>query len=114
MTGLTPVGGNKNYFKELRLKRQQKTQAAEAGAKSSTPVAEATIPIIVVPTPDNACPLVNPKKRTTDDHGKDRGRSSRRHGERSSSGKSLKRGRGVEGLSSSSFDFFSHDLRREQ
>jgi len=90
MAGLTAEGGNKDYFKELRLKRQQKAQAAEAGVGSSTLVVEATIPITMVSAPDSARPHVNPKKRTKYDHGKDRGRSSRHHGERSSSGKSSK------------------------
>jgi len=111
MAGLTPAGGNKDYFKELRLKRQQRAQAVEAGVESSTLVAKAPIPIVVVSGPDTNRPPVNPKKRSKDDHGKDRGRSSRCHGERSSSSKSPKRGRGVGGSSSSDLDFFSHDLR---
>jgi len=111
MVGLTLTGGNKDYFKELRLKRQQRAQAAEAGAGSSTLAAKAVVPTAVVLGPDTSCPPVNPKKRTNDDHGKDRGRSSRRHGEHSSLGKFPKRGRGVGGSSSSDLDFFSHDLR---
>jgi len=92
MASPTPTGGNKDYFKELRLKWQQRAQVAEAGARSSTPAAEATIPITVVSGPNTSRPPANPKKRTKDDHGKDRGRSSRRHREYSSSGKSPKRG----------------------
>jgi len=89
MASLTPTGGSKDYFKELRLKRQQRAQTIVAGVGSSTPVAEAVIPITMVPGPDTSRPPANPKKRTKDDH---RGRSSRRHGEHSSSGKSSKRG----------------------
>jgi len=58
---------------------------------SVTPNAEAAIPIIVVPTSETNRPT-NPKKRK-EDHGRDRGKSSRHHGERSSSGRSPKRGR---------------------
>jgi len=110
MVGLTLTGGNKDYFKELRLKRQQRAQTAETGAGSFTSATEAAVPIIVVSGPDATRPPVNPKKRTKDDHGKDQGRYSRRHGELSS-GKSPKRGRGVGGSSSGGLDFFSHDLR---
>jgi len=71
MTSLTPKGGNKEYFKELRLKRQQKAQVAKTSVGSSTPTAEAAISITAVSGPDTTRPPVNPKKKTKDDHGKD-------------------------------------------
>jgi len=70
MASLTLADGNKEYFKELRLKRQQRAQVAEAGVGSSTPAAKATIPITVVSGPDTSRPSANPNKRTKDDHGK--------------------------------------------
>jgi len=75
---------------------------------SGTPDAEAAIPITVVPAAEADSPT-NPKKRK-EDHGKDRGKSSRRHGEHSSSGRSPKRGRLPGGPGSSGPDFLGHDL----
>jgi len=68
---------------------------------SGTPDAKAAIPITVVP----AAETDRPKKRK-----EDRGKSSRRHGERSSSGRSPKRGQLPGGPSSSGPDFLGHDL----
>jgi len=90
---MAPTCDNMDYFRELCLKRQaQRAGRAEIGDGSSTPVAEAVVPITVVPTPESTRPPINPKKRMKEDHGKDCGRSSRRHGERSPSGKSPRKG----------------------
>jgi len=98
MAGLMLTDGNKDYFKEPRLKRQQQlAERVEIGVGSSTPIAKATIPIPMVSTPNSTRPPINPKKRK-EEHGKDRGRSSRRHGERSSR-KSPKGGRVAGGQS---------------
>ena len=75
---------------------------------SAMPIAEAAIPLTTVPAAETNRPP-NPKKRK-EDHGKDRGKSSRRHGDRSSSGKSPKRGRVAGGSSSSDPDFLGHKL----
>ena len=79
MASLVPPGGKKDYFRELRLKRQaQMTARGDTPGGSSTPDAEAAIPITVVLAAEADRPT-NPKKRK-EDHGKDRGKSSRRHG----------------------------------
>jgi len=89
------AGSNNDYFRELRLKRQaQRAGSVELGVKSAMPVAEGNRPPI------------NPKKRK-----EDRGRSSRHHRERSSLGKSPKRGRAAGGSSSTDPKFLDHDLQ---
>jgi len=109
MASLVPPGGKKDYFRELRLKRQAQMAArGETSGGSATPNAEATIPITTVPTIETSRP-VNPKKRK-EDHGKDCGRSSWRHGERFSSGRSPKRGQLPGGLGASGPDFLGHEL----
>ena len=109
MASLVLPGGKKDYFRELRLKRQAQMAArGDMPGGSGTLDAEAAIPITVVPAAEADRPT-NPKKRK-EDHGKDPGKSSRRHGERSSSGRSPKRGRLPGGPSSSGPDFLGHDL----
>ena len=71
-------------------------ERAELGVGSSTSVVEAIVLITMVAAPEGNRPSINSKNRK-EDHGKDHGRSSRRHGECSSSGKSPKRGRVVGG-----------------
>jgi len=108
MASLVPPDGKKDYFCELRLKREaRKAERDGTLGDSSTPV-EAAIPITTIPGPKAQLLSINSKKRK-EEHGKDRGKSSRRHGDRSP-GKSPKRGRGVGG-SSSGPDFLGHDLR---
>jgi len=63
---------------------------------SDIPNVEVVVPITTVLVLEAIRPS-NPKRRK-EDHGRDREKSSRRHGERSSSGRSPKRGR-VAGLS---------------
>jgi len=65
----------------------------------------------VVPTSKNTLPPVNPKKKTNEDHGKDRGRSSWHQGEHFSLGKSPRRGRVTGGSSSIDLNFLGHDLQ---
>lgn len=93
MVSMTPTSINKDYFWELHLKRQaQMAKRAELGVGSSTSVVEAIVLIIVVATPEGNRPPIN-SKNMKEGHGKDHGRSSRRHRECSSLGKSPKRGR---------------------
>jgi len=62
MASLTLASGNKDYFKELHLKRQQRAQNVEAGAGSSTPAVEAAIPINVVSEQDTSRPHSTPAR----------------------------------------------------
>ena len=111
MASLVPLGGKKDYFRELRLKRQaRKVEGGEVSGGFATPIAEVTIALTTVPAVETNCPPTNPKKRKKD-YGKGCGKSSRRHGERSSSGKSPKRGRVAGGSSSSDPDFLGHELK---
>ncbi|KAK7382366.1 hypothetical protein VNO80_01217 [Phaseolus coccineus] len=106
MASLVPPGGKKDYFRQLRLKRQaQKAEREGMPGGSATPVVEAAVPITTVPAAEAVRPPSNPKRRK-----EDRGKSSRRHGERSSSGRSPKRGRLTGGPSSSGPDFLGHEL----
>jgi len=89
---------------------RRQAQRAERGVRSSTHAVEAAILIIVVPATESTCPLINPKKRTKEDHRKDHGRSFRCHIECSTSGKSPKKGHGTRGSSSTNLDFLGHDL----
>jgi len=109
MASLVPPGGKKDYFRELCLKRQAR-QVERGDALGGPPmlVAEAAIPLATVPAAETTRPP-NPKKRK-EEHGRDRGKSSRRHGNRSSSGKSPKRGRLAGGSSSGDPDFLGHEL----
>jgi len=109
MAGMALTDDNKDYFRELCLKRQaQRVQRDKIGVGSSTHVVEAVIPIIVVSASESNRPPMNPKKRTKKDHEKDHGRYSRCHGERSSSGKSPRRDHMVWGSSSTDPDFLGH------
>ena len=109
MASLVPLGGKKDYFHEFRLKRQaRQAERGDVPGGSAMPIAEAVIPLTTVPAAETTRPP-NPKKRK-EDHGKDCGKSSRCHGDRSSSGKSPKRGRLAGGSSSSDPDFLGHEL----
>jgi len=108
MASLVPPGGKKDYFSELRLNREaRKAERDGTLGDSSTPV-EAAIHITTISGPEAQMLSINPKKRK-EEHGKDWGKASRCHGDRSPE-RSPKQGRGVGG-SSSDPDFLGHDLR---
>jgi len=110
MASLVLPSGKKDYFQELRLKRQaRQAEGGEVPGGSVTPIAEVAIPLTTVPASEVNRPPSNPKKRK-EEHGKDRGKSSLRHGECSSSGKSPKIGRVAGGSSSSDPDFLGNEL----